>query len=327
MSADPADALSLDELERWGRVWGTGNERRALCPYCDHPKRDREHATLAFNVSTGAWHCHRCNRSGLLAEHWTKREDEPLRLRHRSRRRSAPPVTRKTSAAELADKARRRAEAAALWRASVPLDSDDGAPGLAYLQGRGIPPSVAIAADIRYHSRYPDRVGDVTHYHGAVVFKVQGEDGAGVAIETRFLEPHPDSTKSKSRGPKGDGVFVALPGALDADGLSLCEGALTALSMAACGYPAVSLSGQNAPPWLLRRLALRRVIVALDEGETKTEEADAAICTALARVGAKVYRLRLHLAAGNDVNDLLQAAGLAATRARLDAVICAALLQ
>lgn len=318
MSADPAEALSLDELERYGRVWGQGNERRALCPYCDHPKRDREHATLAFNATTGAWHCHRCGRSGLLAEHWTKREDEPLRLRHRGRRRSAPSAPPPPTPAELAEEAESRERLRRMWGDAVPILEPASAPGAAYLSGRrGIPLDVAAAARVRFAADWYGRP--------SLVFPVQNGEARLVAADGRYIDGRADPPKGRSCSHKTRGVFVALPGAIDADGVSLCEGPLTALSMAACGYPAVSLGGQNAPPWLLRRLALRRVIVALDEGETKTEEADAAICTALARVGAKPYRLRL--APRVDVNDYLQTHGLAATRARLDEVICGALLQ
>jgi len=320
------EALSLDEIERYGRVYGTGPERRALCPFCDHPKRDAAHATLAFNAETGAWTCHRCGRSGLLAEYWTKRDDPlPRRLRRARRgprRRDAPCATPPQAPAEDGS---RHAQAGTLWRASLPIDAPEAAPGAAYLAGRGIPPDVAARAGVRYHPRYPDAVHGVTHRHAALVFRVQGADGAGVAIECRYLEPRPDSAKGKSRGTKGGGVFVALPGALDADGVTVCEGPLTALSMAACGYPAVALCGQKAAPWLARRLALRDVFVAFDEGEQKTEAAAADFARALAAVGARPYRLRLP--SGVDVNDRLQAVGLEALRRELDAAICGALVR
>jgi len=318
------DALSLDELERYGRVWGEGRERRALCPFCgDEHGRDRAHACLAVNADTGAWTCHRCGRSGLLAEHWTKRDDPLPRRGRRPRPRTPAPVPPGAPTAK-ADDARRREGAARLWLASLPIDAPEAAAGAAYLAGRGIPLRAAVDAAARYHPRYPDRVGETTHYHGAVVFRVQGEDGAGVAVESRYTAPRADSSKSKSRGAKSRGVFVAWPGALDVDGAIVCEGPLTALSVAACGFPAVALCGQTAPPWLARRLALRAVVIAFDEGETKTEEKAAAFVRELVAAGARPYRLRLP--AGVDVNDRLCAVGLDALRAELDAAVCGALV-
>ena len=182
---------------------------------------------------------------------------------------------------------------------------------------------MAVAAGVRHHTACPDGVDAVTHYHGAVVFRVQDGAGAGVAIDSRYLEPRAGSSRGKSRGPKGGGVFVASPGALDVDGVTVCEGPLTALSVAACGFACVALCGQTAPPWLARRLALRDVVIALDEGETKTEAAAADLVRALVTVGARPYRLRLP--AGVDVNDRLRAVGVDALRAELAEAICSAL--
>jgi hypothetical protein len=281
---------------------------------------------LSLKVDSGAWHCFHCGAHGLLAEHKTKREDaaDPLRPKRRPPRRSAPVAPPVPSPAELAEDKRRREDAARLWRVSVPVDAPEAAPGAAYLAGRGIPLDVAAGADVRYHARYPDWVDGTTHYHAALVFRVQDEAGAGVAIESRYLEPRADSSKGKSRGAKGRGVFVATPGALDVPGVTLCEGPLTALSMAACGFACVALCRQDAPPWLARRLALRDVVIAFDEGETYTEPKAAKLAAALAAVGARPYRLRLP--AGEDVNDYLQRVGRETARATLSDVICRALV-
>lgn len=322
-------ALSLAGLER-GKVFGTGTERRALCPHCDHPKRDREHATLAFNADSGIWHCYRCGRSGLLAEYWAPHEDraaDPSRPRHR-RRRSAPPASpappREPSPEELAEEAAKREAKRRLWAETVPITAPEAAPGARYLAGRGIPLAVAAAAGVRWHADFGWK-GELPYtYHrersrGAVVFLVTGADGRGVDLEARYADAAPP--KSSCTGKRG--VFLALPGALAADGVILCEGPITALSIAACGFPAVALAGQRWPSWLPRRLAFREVFIALDEGESQTEEKAAALAAELARAGAKPYRLRL--APGVDMNDYLQAHGADTMRAAIAAAVCSAL--
>jgi hypothetical protein len=318
-----SDPLSLAELERYGRVWGEGRERRALCPFCgDEHGRDRSHACLAVNLDTGAWTCHRCERSGLLDEH--KTNDDPLRPRRRPRpaRRSAPPAPpREPTPAELDEDARKRARLRRLWADSVPLADPLAVGGRVYLARRGIPAEVADAARVRFAPLW----GSVGTFLGpAVCFPVQDSAGKLVAAEGRFMTPPADVAKTHSAGAKSRGVFEAMPGALQADGVTLCEGPISALSVAAAGFPAVALCGHVVRPWLVRRLALRSVLVSLDWYEDKAEENGAAACRALAALGARPYRLAPPDGAG-DWNDRLQAVGLAAMRAELDAAICGAL--
>jgi phage/plasmid primase-like uncharacterized protein len=316
-------SLSLRQLEEYGRVWGSGRERRALCPFCgDEHGRDRSHACLAVNVDTGAWTCHRCERSGLLDEHKTKHaDDDPLRpRRHRPPPRSAP-KSREPSAAELDEDARKRARLRRLWGDTVPLADPLAVGGRVYLARRGIPAEVADAARVRYS---PSWGSSGTFIGPAVVFPIQGEDGKLAGAEGRFMTPPADVAKTHSAGAKSRGVFEAMPGALAADGVTLCEGPITALSVAAAGFPCVALCGHVVRPWLVRRLALRSVIVSLDWYEDKAEENAAQACRALAALGAKPYRLAPPDGAG-DWNDRLQAVGLAAMRAELDAAICGAL--
>jgi hypothetical protein len=316
------DPLSLADLERSGRVWGTGRERRALCPFCgDEHGRDHAHACLAVNVDTGAWTCHRCERRGLLAEHRTPRvDDDPLRPKGRPRRRPArrsatPPVPREPTPAELADAAGKRATLRRLWAAALAIDAPAGAPGAAYLASRAIPLDVAAAARVRYAADWYGRP--------SVVFPLQ--DGRRlVAAEGRYTDGGTDP-KGRSAGPKSSGVFAAAPGALAADGVTLCEGPITALAVAACGFPAVALCGHVVRPWLTRRLAMRAVFVSLDWYEEGAEEAAATACRALAALGARPYRLAPPAGAG-DWADYLQAVGVAAMRAALDAALCGALV-
>ena len=310
--------LSLAELERTGRVWGTGRERRALCPFCgDEHGRDRAHACLAVNVDTGAWTCHRCERSGLLDEHKTKRaDDDPLRPRRpRPARRSAPPPRREPTPAELDEEAAKRETLRRLWAPAMPIHTPAAARGAGYLVARAIPLDVAQVARVRFAADWYGRP--------AVVFPVQDEARRLVAAEGRYTDGGTDP-KGRSAGPKSRGVFETLPGSLDGGPVVLCEGPLTALSVAACGIPAAALCGRAAPPWLARRLALRPVFVALDWYEAGADEKAAPIFRSLAALGARAYRLAPPAAAG-DWNDRLQAVGLAAMRAELDAALCGAL--
>ena len=319
-----ADPLTLAELEAYGRVWGEGRERRALCPFCDHPKRDREHATLAFNAESGAWTCHRCGRSGLLGEHKTPLSDERSHAhkRRHATRRTPPPAPADPPPAEDAEDVRKRARLRRLWTPALPLTEPLAEGGRVYLRRRGIPADVAEAARVRFAYEW----GSANTYLGpAVAFPLQDAAGRLVAAEGRFVTPPAGVAKSHSAGAKSRGVFEAMPGALEADGVTLCEGPITALAVAACGFPAVALCGHVVRPWLVRRLALRTVFLSLDWYETGAEESAAAATRALAGVGAKVYRLAPPAGAG-DWADYLQAVGLATMRAELDAAIVGALV-
>jgi len=305
--------LRLVDLQLAGPIWGSGRERRAICPFCgDDHRHDQAHASLALNVETGAWVCHRCGGHGRLGDdkqHHDRDVDEGA-PRRRRRRRPRPPATtpREPSPAELKDRVAKRATLRRLWTAATPIDVRAARPGSDYLWSRGIPLLYAVEARVRYAKDWYGRP--------AVAFPVI--DGAGrlLAAEGRHIDGHGDP-KSRSAGSKGAGVFVASPGALETDGLAIAEGPITALSLAVCGLPALALCGHaGAPSWLVRRLALRTVYLALDWHEQGAEEAGARLASRLAAVGARPYRLRPMDVAG-DWNDYLCAVGLATARAAL----------
>lgn len=314
-----SDPLSLADLERYDpQPQARGDSLHYLCPFCgDDYKRDNAHRKLRV-WPRGAWYCVRCGRRGLLDEHKTPRDAaDPLRpRRHRPPPRCAPPPPREPSPAKMDEDARKRETLCRLWAAALPLDAPEAAQGAAYLAGRGIPLRAAQAARVRFAEDWYGRP--------SVVFPVQ--DGAGrlVAAEGRYTDGRADP-KGRSAGPKSRGVFEAMPGALAADGVTLCEGPITALSVAACGFPALALCGHVVRPWVVRRLALRDVFVSLDWHEAGAEENGAAACRALAALGARAFRLAPP--AGNDWNDYLQARGLDAMRAELDAAICGTLTR
>jgi hypothetical protein len=130
--------------------------------------------------------------------------------------------------------------------------------------------------------------------------------------------------RTYSAGTKALGVFEALPGALDAETLVMTDGPLSALAVAACGYPALALCGVTLPEWLPRRLAGRDVLVSLDWHELAAEAKAALLFRTLAVAGAKTHRLVPP--SGRDWSDHLKAVGVEAMRAELDRAITAALL-
>jgi len=196
-----------------------------------------------------------------------------------------------------------RAKLRSLFAPSVAIDDPSAAAGAAYLASKSIPLHVASAGRVCFA---PDWCGSP-----CVVFPVQ--DGAGliVAAEGRRIAPGPTNSENCTAGQKSGGVFVALPGALEADGVILCESPIGALSVAACGFPAVALCERTMPPWLARQLARRAVFVSLDRLETEARENAAEIRRALVAVDARPYSLAPPDRAG-DWNDYLQAVGPAA---------------
>jgi len=322
--------LSLADLERYGRIWGSSAERRALCPFCDHPRRDYAHATLAVNVDTGVWHCHRCDRSGLVEERRVARDDDPLRSGSRSTKRrrgsrqpkSAPSAPTTSTADEIAQLADKRHTLRRLWDESLPIADHAAAPGAAYLAiARSIPRGLAQAAQVRYHPDFRWK-RDKPHTwtggpsRGAVVFPMTRGGAVGIDLEARYIDTGTPKSRSTGKG----GVFVALPGALEAKTVTLCEGPITALSAAAAGLAAVALGGQRWSPWLIARLAGRDVIIAFDEGEQATEAKVAALTAELFDAGARPFRLRLP---AGDLNDRLKEIGLVAFKREVDAALSA----
>lgn len=318
-------ALSLAELER-GRVFGTGTERRTRCPFCGDEKHSSDpDKLLALNADTGAWECKSCGAHGLLREHWTPphvgsrppgREARGRRFGRTSLAHAGARGHPRPAPAPAADpeEAAKREKLRALWGTTRPLA---GTPGAKYLEGRGIALRVAQDGRARYA---PDWYG-----RPAVVFPVQDAAGKLTGAEGRYIDGRADP-KSRSAGRKSRGVFVAMPGALDAEGVCIVEGPITALSLAAAGFPAVALCGRTMPAWLPGRLAFRPVLIGLDWYEPNAEEKAAPMYRALVTLGATPYRLAPPADAG-DWNDRLQAVGLDALRAELDAAVCGALVR
>ncbi len=130
---------------------------------------------------------------------------------------------------------------------SLPLA---GTAGAAYVEGRRVPQAVGAGAGVRF---LPDLLG-----RPAVLAPLTGPDAELRAVHCRWLHSLP---KMLNIGRAG-GVF-APPGSFAGDPLVLVEGLFDALSLLACGLPAVAVIGKWID-WLPGFAAGRTVLLAFD---------------------------------------------------------------
>jgi hypothetical protein len=309
-----AAGLSLADLEAFDpRPSSHGAERRYCCPLADCAAKpvDREHRSLSVNVTTGAWLCHRCGGRGLLAEHRVERSRQARSGRQRARDglrrafrvpdRPAPPPEQATAPADGPSPRWRRR-----LRGLAPIA---GTPGASYLQARGIPTEVATAARVGFAPAWEQRMkrDDGTwelRTDRRVVFPIRDARGRLVGLSARAIDPTFVGPKVHTVGKVKPGVF-ATDGALEADPIVVCEAAIDALSLAACGVPAIALNGTAWPDWLPRAAALRDALLATDADE-RGERAVADLVGALT-LGSRCARLRPPV--GKDWNETLVALG------------------
>lgn len=275
------EALSLAEIEGLDPGSGSGTERRYLCPACGPEHRqDAAHRSLAVNIASGAYVCHRCGAAGLLAEHQTQRPNPSFTGRAVSR----PPLPAPASHHQRPKPEPASASGPCPW-AHLHLGSIAGTDAERYLASRGLPTPLPPGTDVRWCASFgpagkPGRP--------AVVFALRDASGAAVAVQGRFTDDH--APKCQSLGPVSQGLF-ATPRALDTAMLVVTEAPLDALAMAAAGVPALATCGTRAswPDWL--ELAGRTVVLAQDADEAGDRQA-ATLGHAAAKAGANVFRLR-----------------------------------
>jgi predicted RNA-binding Zn-ribbon protein involved in translation (DUF1610 family) len=288
-------SLSLSDLEAYdGQPAGRGAERRFLCPECgDGKKRNNAHRSMAVNTDNGAYVCHRCHTSGKLTDFWQDRPQQAPRNARGARLRRAFDVQPIEATATLHSDAQ--------WLKS-PFTAIGGTPGAGYLNGRGISEQVAALAGSRYCPSWFGRP--------AVVFPMFDLDGNLIAANGRYLDGR-DNPKTRTAGEKSHGLFCApavVNGttfeALDKrlPAIILTEAPIDALSLAACGWPAVAFVGTSPPVWLQRACGLRRVLCAFDDDESG-ETAAHTVTALLAAYGARCERLRP--GGAKDWNELL----------------------
>ena len=202
------------------------------------------------------------------------------------------------------------------WRGAAPLA---GTPGAAYLSGRGIPLDVALLAGVRFSSHWMK--SEKWRGCAAAIFPICDRAGEVIAAQGRRVEPTAKGTPNAlTSGPKSRGVFVAPaevggrvwhPFDGPGPGVILCEAPLDALSLAACGFPALALCGVNGeatsgPAWLPLVCGLKSVFLAFD-ADAAGDGAARALAGRLSVYGARCEVLRPEGA--KDWNEALQARG------------------
>lgn len=304
MPAKPGAAeLTLRELEEFdGRAPARAGqrERRFLCPFpaCSGKRPNAYHRSLSVDTATGEFFCHRCDVGGILREY--RGED----TRGSTGRRRGALAMRRAIALPVPPEHHTSDQS---WRRELKtVVALAGTYGAAYTESRRIPMELAHRSGVRY---CPDFFG-----RAAVMFPVRSADGKLVAVNARHIDPRV-SPKCRTAGPKRLGIF-GTPGALDAPVLFVTEAPLDALSVAACGHPAIALVGTVWPEWLPNACAFKHVAIGLDADDAG-DQASERIAVVLRGVGARCTRVRPH-AGMKDWNAMLQAVGIEFLRIALD---------
>jgi hypothetical protein len=286
--------LTLAELN----AYDSHDGNRRLCPLCgDSKPRDSAHRSLSFDAQSGLWKCFRCGHSGKLREFWQeKAEFQPIQQRSRQRLRQAFDLGETIKPAQSDQKplksplnAPEHTDWRQNWDAVTPLS---GTIGESYLQKRGVPLAVAHVAEVRFASSWFGQA--------AVVFPVKNRTGEIVAAQGRAVR----GAAKLTCGPKRDGVFWApalkshascaesvfspLDSVLPA--IILTEAPIDALSLAACGFPALALCGTSGPDWLRIACGLRFTLLAFDADQAG-DNAALSLAERLQTFGARCRRL------------------------------------
>ncbi len=142
------------------------------------------------------------------------------------------------------------------------------------------------------------------------MFPIYDDQGALVAAQGRYTDAREDP-KARTLGSKKQGVFLSggfWEHVKRGAPLVVTEAPIDALSLAACGFPSLSLCGKSgAPSWLPTKCAFKDVVLAFDADEAG-EQGAAKLAPALASLGAKVRRLAPEGA--KDWNEMLQQRGV-----------------
>ncbi len=249
--------LSLGDLERFdSHPYTRGVEHRYCCPLCGHEKPiDKSHQSLCLNSISGAWECKRCHASGLLTEHHTKKADKkhpPHRMTGSITPKTAketaitPAKTSVKTAVKTAVNPEEVAKYDQLLTRCAPIK---GTPAEAYLRGRGI---TMIPEELVYHPN-PLLIGP------SVGFPLIGKDNLPAGLVFRAIEGKEFRIKKNPRYQASGQVFVTL-NALNAPRVMIVEAPIDALSLAACGIPAIATIGTTFPDWLAGVLGPNKIV-------------------------------------------------------------------
>lgn len=255
---------------------GSGCEKRFLCPFCgDSKPRNTAHRSMAVNIETGLYNCHRCHTKGKFKDFW---EDDKASKRSQTTR-----AIKKAFTLDVVDQSTLNQYD---WRPFVDnAKALPNTPGAKYLERRGIPcealPNIARDCCL-YHPRYfYDR-------RPSVLFMFSDRVGEPVAVSARFIDGNANG--HRTLGPKKLGAFYTMPEVWSAPVMVIVEAPIDALTLMVCGVPAIALGGCEAPEWLAVACGLKHVIFALDNDEAGNKAAER-IAPELQALGAKTARL------------------------------------
>lgn len=284
--------LSLAELEGFDpEAKLGGKERRFCCPLCGQSKSiSEEHRSLALNVDSGAWKCHRCKAIGLLLDKQTHTPRENLQYKRRAALDTAFGIS---TAAPIPKKVDPQKEKMLRIQLQL-LEPFAGSPAEKYLLSRGISSDAADRARVKYSPSW-GKIGP------AAVFAVYDSAGNLVAAMGRSTE----KTGKQTFGNIGLGVF-STDGALDSCMPIVTEAPIDSLSFASCGFPSIALGGLSFPEWLPEQLSGKTVFIAFDS-DGPGEDAVLKLATAIRAFGGQPKRLK---PAGKDWNEVLQSWGI-----------------
>ena len=289
--------VSLQEIESFdSNPQKSGDEARFLCclsANCREKPRDGEHRSLCVNLRTGFYVCHRCGAKGKLKDFWdgrpkmNKRQLAQIKLAAQF----SAPVQKTENESHNDHLSENYVEKFKSYQTVFA-----GSAAEKYLENRVIPAEISNKANCGYAANWEHwekREGKwlLAGVDKRVVFPIYDQTGELVAIHGRAIEENHFHSSKITKGDKSLGVFPAQPDALKSKIVAICEGAVDALALAACGVSAVAMTGTTAPDWLFKKLAFRFVLLATDADEAG-DKAAAKLKIELEPRGAKTFRLR-----------------------------------
>jgi hypothetical protein len=319
--------VALAEFEQHdGRGRRRGNEIRFLCPFPECAgKQGKGHQSLAFDISTGFYHCHRCNAKGRDGAYKTEAERQADTDKFRNTRVWIDPKEKARQA-----QIQRRAKVHAILSPTVSDDDNlletyrlgslqplAGTSGEEYLLSRGL--TLDQCGGVRYSPnfgrRHADEKNKIKGFDGvpAVVFAVRDDKtGKLVAAQGRIITPWQDGPKMLTLGARVRGVY-ATPSAWEraTSPLAICEGPIDALTLASVGLDAIALCGCGPlPDWVMSRLMHRAVVYLAHDNDNAGNEAAARLSDDIKRATFGAATLaRLVPKDAKDFNEVLMRDG------------------
>lgn len=209
---------------------------RFMCPFdCAKSSKPVKAANrdLSVNKRTGEYHCFACPAKGILDDFKTETPKQSRKEYVRAKiKRAFAPVPQARPNEDSPDSGDWKSRLVELCQ----INSDAGAAGANYLEGRDISVEVARASVVRF-GRYAHKGEEFA----AVVFGMKDTCGKSVGFNARAIV----GKLNRHGGNIGAGVFsakcldyVAIEGVV-----IITEAPIDALSLATCGYPAFALGG------------------------------------------------------------------------------------